>query len=109
MPVEFRLARRAEVALALRHGYARLKPVGASARSSSRGPDRSLVEYRPLGELLIDMGAITYPDLVKAVSGAARSGKRLGEYLVAEGLIRQEQIEKAMARQQIGEYRSRAS
>ncbi len=105
MPVEFRLARRAEVTLALRHGYARLKPTGPREIAVSRtGP--GLVEYRPIGELLIDMGAITYPELVKAVSEAARSGKRLGEYLVAEGLIRHEQMEKAIARQQIGERQS---
>lgn len=104
-PVEFRLTRRAEVALALRHGYARLRPF------SSRNPPiprfgRELVEYRPLGELLIDMGTITYPDLLEAVSQAARSGKRLGEYLVAEGLIRHDQMHDALARQQVGEHRS---
>jgi adsorption protein B len=103
-PVEFRLARRAEVTLALRHGYARLKPAGPREVAISRtGP--GLVEYRPLGELLIDMGAITYPDLVKAVSEAARLGKRLGEYLVAVGLIEQEQMVKAIARQRMGEHR----
>src|SRR5260370_8536474 len=85
--VDFRVARRAAVTLGLRHGYARLKLVGSRPIAISRtGP--GLVEYRPLGELLIDMGAITYPDLAKAVSEAARSWKRLGEYLVAEGLIR---------------------
>jgi len=105
VPVEFRLARRAEVALALRHGYARLKPTGPREIAISRtGP--GLVEYRPLGELLIDMGAITYPDLVKAVSEAARLGKRLGEYLVAESLIEQEQMVKAIARQRMGEHQA---
>jgi hypothetical protein len=105
VPVEFRLARRAEVALALRHGYARLKPTGPREIVVSRtGP--GLVEYRPLGELLIDMGAITYPDLVKAVSEAARSGKRLGEYLVGESLIEQEQMVKAMAQQRMGEHQA---
>ncbi|MGA7260251.1 MAG: hypothetical protein WBX30_05040, partial [Stellaceae bacterium] len=105
VPVEFRLARRGEVTLALRHGYARLKPAGPREIVISRsGP--GLVEYRPLGELLIDMGAITYPDLAKAVSAAARSGKRLGEYLVAEGLVGQEQMVKAMARQRMGEYQA---
>jgi adsorption protein B len=103
--VEFRLARRAEVTLALRHGYARLKPTGAQELAIPR-PGQRLVEYRPIGELLIDMGAITYPDLAKAVSEAARSGKRLGEYLVAQGFIRREQMEKAMARQQVAERRS---
>jgi len=103
--VEFRLARRAEVTMALRHGYARLKPAGPREIEISRtGP--GLVEYRPLGELLIDMGAITYPELAKAVSEAARSGKRLGEYLVAKGLIRQEQMAKAMARQRMGEHQA---
>jgi Type II secretion system (T2SS), protein E, N-terminal domain len=105
VPVEFRLARRAEVTLALRHGYARLKPAGPREIAIPRSGRRS-VEYRPLGELLIDMGAISYPDLVKAVSEAARSGTRLGEYLVAEGLIQQEQMVKAMARQRLGEYQA---
>jgi hypothetical protein len=103
-PVEFRLARRAEVALALRHGYARLKPAHAPKIPFSRG-GQELVEYRPLGELLIDMGAITYPNLLRAVSHAGRSGKRLGEFLVAQGLIRPDQIEAALARQQLGEAR----
>jgi len=100
--VEFQLARRAEVTLALRHGYARLKPAHARRAPLPRF-GRELVEYRPLGELLIDLGAITYPDLVKAVSQAARSGKPLGEYLVAEGLVRRDQMEAALARQQAGE------
>jgi len=52
------------------------------------------------------MGAITYPDLVKAVSEAARAGQRLGEYLLAKGLIRQEQMVEAMARQRVGEHQS---
>ena len=103
--VEFRLARRAEVTMALRHGYARLKPAGPREIEISR-TSPGLVEYRPLGELLIDMGAITYPELAKAVSEAARSGKRLGEYLVTKGLIRQEQMAKAMARQRMGEHQA---
>jgi len=106
VPVEFRLARRAEVTLALRHGYARLKPaVLREFAIPQTGPQtgRGLVEYRPIGELLIDMGAITYPDLVRAVSEAARSGMRLGEFLVAEGLIGREQMEKAMARQRVND------
>ena len=105
VPVEFRLARRAEVTLALRHGYARLKRAGLREISIPRIGQKFL-EYRPIGELLIDMGAISYPDLVKAVSEAARSGKRLGEYLVSEGLIQHIQMENALARQQSGEHRS---
>jgi adsorption protein B len=105
VPVEFRLTRRAEVTQALRHGYARLKAAGprdSAVRRSGRRP----VEYRPIGELLIDMGAITYPDLLKAVSEAARSGTLLGEYLIAKGLVRQEQMLTAMARQRVGESQS---
>jgi len=102
-PAEFRLARRAEVALALRHGYARLKT--AHGRKIPFPPiGLRLVEYRPLGELLIDMRAISYPGLLKAVSEAARSGTRLGEYLVAEGIIAPDRIEEALARQRVGEY-----
>jgi adsorption protein B len=102
--VEFQLARRAEVALALRHGYARLRPPAAQ-EAPFPGSERELVEYRPLGELLIDMGAITYPDLLRAVSQAARLGKRLGEYLVAEGLVRRDHMDEALTRQQVGVYR----
>jgi len=102
--VEFRLAHRAEVALALRHGYARLKPGPREIAIPRTG--RRLVEYRPIGELLIDLGAITYPDLVKAVSEAPRAGQRLGEYLLAKGLIRQEEMVEAMARQRVGEHQS---
>jgi hypothetical protein len=86
----------------LRHGYARLKPAGRR-ETTIRRTGRGSIEYRPIGELLIDMGAITYPDLVRTVAEAARSGKLLGEYLVAEGLIARKQLEEAMARQQIGE------
>jgi adsorption protein B len=105
VPVEFRLARRAEVTMALRHGYARLKPTGLREIAVSR-TGRGCLEYRPIGELLIDMGAISYPDLVNAVSEAARSGRRLGEYLVTKGLIRRDQMEHALARQQVGEHKS---
>jgi adsorption protein B len=105
VPVEFRLARRAEVTMALRHGYARLKPTGLREIAVSR-TGHSCLEYRPIGELLIDMGAISYPDLVNAVSEAARSGRRLGEYLVTKGLIRRDQMEHALARQQVGEHKS---
>jgi adsorption protein B len=100
VPVEFCLARRSEVTMALRHGYARLEPAGLPRTG------RGLLEYRPIGELLIDMGAISYPDLLKAVSEAARSGRRLGEYLVTKGLIRHDQMEHALARQQVGEDES---
>jgi hypothetical protein len=105
VPVEFRLPRRADVTMALRHGYARLKSAGLREITLPQ-TRHGLVEYRPIGELLIDMGVISYPDLIKAVSEAARSGKRLGEYLLAEGLLRQEQVEEALARQQVGEFQS---
>jgi adsorption protein B len=100
--VEFRLARRNEVGFALRYGYARV---------AATDPDRILTErsrvcptgYRPIGELLIDIGAITYPDLVKAVPKAATSDKLLGEYLLAQGGIQQEQLLEAIEHQRVGE------
>jgi bacteriophage N4 adsorption protein B len=97
-PLEFRLARRNELTLALRHGYARLTSGGAN-RGEIRRIGRCSPSYRPIGELLIDIGAITYPDLVSALSEAATSGKKLGEYLLANGRIREEQLAEAVARQ----------
>ena len=96
-PVEFRLARRGEVAWALRHGYARLETAGVDA-SATAPVGSGLVGYRPIGELLIDIGAITYPDLVNALSQAAKCGKRIGEYLLAEGRIRREELAEALER-----------
>jgi len=55
--------------------------------------------YRPIGELLIDIGAITYPDLVDALPEAAQCGKGLGEYLLVNGRVREEQIANAVTRQ----------
>jgi adsorption protein B len=100
--LEFRLAGRAEVAFALRHGYARLRAAGRDKLRISRVRRRP-VGYRPIGELLIDIGAISYLDLTKGLSEAAKCGKRLGEYLLDEGRIRREHVAEAMARQQAGE------
>jgi adsorption protein B len=101
-PLEFRLAGRAEVAFALRHGYSRLRLAGRDEVGTRRvGP--CPVAYRPIGELLIDIGAIGYPDLTKGLSEAAECGKRVGDYLLDEGRIRREHVAEAMARQQAGE------
>jgi hypothetical protein len=98
MPVKFRLARRGDLAAALRDGYARLKAPGADAREISPVTDRSLA-HRPIEELLIDIGAISSPDLDTALSEAARCGKDVVEYLLANGRIRQEHVAEAMKRQ----------
>jgi bacteriophage N4 adsorption protein B len=100
--LEFRLASRGEVAFALRHGYARLKLADRGKVESPRGA-QCPVAYRPIGEQLIDIGAIDYPELIKGLSKAAQCGKRVGEYLLDEGRIRQEHVAEAMARQELGE------
>jgi adsorption protein B len=97
-PLEFRLARRNEIAFALRYGYARL-----SVEDEKQKVELCPHNYRPFGELLIDMGAITYPDLLSALIGAAQSGRRVGEHLLAEGRIREEQVVEASARQRVRE------
>lgn len=94
--VEFRLARRNAVTWALRQGYARLTAAAMAGHELPRAPPG----YRPLGELLIDVGALSYPHLLAALSEAARCGARLGEYLVAQGRLRLEQVADALARQQ---------
>jgi hypothetical protein len=100
-PLEFRLARRGEVALALGQGYARLAP-GAPDDPGPRIGIRPFA-HRPIGELLIDIGAISYLDLIKALPNAAGNGKRLGEYLLTEGRIVEAQITQVIALQLAGE------
>jgi adsorption protein B len=101
-PVEFRLARRGELAWALRQGYTGLRVADVHEHAIPRVRSR-LVQYRPIGELLIDIGVISYPDLSKALSQAARCGKCLGEYLIAEGRVRPDHVAGVLERQREAE------
>jgi bacteriophage N4 adsorption protein B len=101
-PPEFRLARRNQLTWALRKGYARLAS-GVVDNGEIWRFQRCSPGYRPIGELLIDLGAITYPDLVGALSEAAQCGKTLGEYLLVNGRVREEQVAAAVARQCAGD------
>ena len=40
------------------------------------------MKYKRLGEMLVDVGAITEQQLEEALKGQKASGKRLGTYLV---------------------------
>lgn len=58
-------------------------------------------QYVPLGEILLQQGALTIPSLAQALVGQqqskqgaqSESPQRLGEYLVAEGVITPKQLE----------------
>lgn len=50
------------------------------------------MKYKRLGEMLVDVGAITEEQLEEALAGQKGSGKRLGTYLVDEHYISEDQL-----------------
>jgi hypothetical protein len=55
--------------------------------------------WRPLGQLLVELGLITTNDLGKALSEQRRSGRRLGEIVVERGLISWPTLTRVLAAQ----------
>jgi type IV pilus assembly protein PilB len=58
-----------------------------------------MVEKRKLGEILLDAGLITKEQLKQALAGHKKSGIRLGQFLVREGIVNEVDIVKAAADQ----------
>ena len=50
------------------------------------------MKYKRLGEMLVDVGAITNEQLEEALAGQKGSGKRLGTYLVDNNYITEDQL-----------------
>lgn len=50
------------------------------------------MKYKRLGEMLVDVGAITEDQLQEALKGQKGSGDRLGTYLEKHGYITEEQL-----------------
>ncbi len=57
------------------------------------------MKYKRLGEMLVDVGAITEEQLEEALAGQKGSGKRLGTYLVDEKYISEDQLIEILRRQ----------
>ena len=47
---------------------------------------------KKLGEMLVDAGLLTNDQLQQALAGQRGSGLKLGQYLVREGVIREDQV-----------------
>lgn len=73
------------------------RPPGLHAVPLAAAAVRALVV--PLGRLLVEDGAITQGQLVRALQLQMRLGARLGEILVAEGWTTEDRILSALARQ----------
>lgn len=57
------------------------------------------MKYKRLGEMLVDEGVITEEQLTIALAGQKGSGKRLGTYLIDEKYITEEQLISILSRQ----------
>lgn len=58
-----------------------------------------MVQYKLLGELLLDEKLISDQDLTKCLEKQKRSQRPLGEILIEEGVIKEEQLQKMLAKQ----------
>ena len=59
----------------------------------------ALPYWRPLGELLVEAGAVDVAGLTRAIEEQSQSKERLGEVLLRLGLVSQKDISRALARQ----------
>ncbi|MFH5776867.1 glycosyltransferase [Paracoccus sp. NGMCC 1.201697] len=65
-------------------------------------PSAQLIEerdLRPLGQILVEDGAIEPGDLLRAVAMRQRQNARLGQILLAQGLVTEEALTSALSRQ----------
>lgn len=76
-------------------------PAQAAERDPVSSPENSFEgeEYKPLGDVLIDMGAAT-PDAIERALGMQQ--KKLGEILVEQGTAKPEVVEEALSMQKKG-------
>jgi type IV pilus assembly protein PilB len=56
-------------------------------------------DRKRLGELLMEGGLITQPQLEQALAGQKDSGLKLGQYLIQNGLLKEQQIVELISRQ----------
>src|SRR5438309_1174959 len=61
----------------------------------SKAPKRR----RKLGEVLLEAGLLTQDQLTKALEDCARSGQRLGEYLVDQAIVSERDIASRLSHQ----------
>lgn len=108
--VEICWAPRAQVALAIRYGYQRAELIEADqAENDSQGREVSDFsdlarsgEYRRLGDLLVEQGAVGFRELkLAAKQFAVEGGCRFGEFLLKYGYVSREDLDEALRRQQV--------
>jgi hypothetical protein len=92
--------------LAAQHGVELSLPASDSAhRAAGDEPEdgrprvSAQTEWRPLGKLLVESGAITKEELDQAISEQRRHGKQLGQILVERGSLSGTELARALAEQ----------
>jgi hypothetical protein len=68
--------------------------------------DSTFFPWRPLGELLVERGLLTEPQLERAISEQGRSGRLLGVILVESGLVGGGELARVLAEQHGVELRA---
>lgn len=72
---------------------------GASAAAEQLRAIEDLAEaYKPLGEVLVEMGAVTPEEVEKALNAQER---KLGEILIEEGKVSAETVDQALSKQKL--------
>lgn len=110
--VQFLFAPLSDIAFSVRFAWAdspfgampeRLNQMRADGQIDAQGESRMWRSIRAgyvrLGDLLVRDGALTHEDLQSALAVSRRSGRRLGETLVASGLVPQARLDAALTAQ----------
>jgi hypothetical protein len=71
-----------------------------TTRELESSPSRRQAGWRPLGRLLVETRTLTETDLADALAEQERSGRRLGEVLIARGMLSAQALARALALQQ---------
>jgi adsorption protein B len=113
-PVRYVIAHKGQVAVGLRRWYARVRSreqepwllLDAAARSGRVSAERAVKLWRHylshqvmLGEILVAQGCLDEVAFKALLLSHARSGQPLGEFLVVQGVIERETLERMLALQ----------
>lgn len=82
--------------MAAQHLRLRVVPAAKGTSPPARGPIRA---RRPLGDILMQMGALSPGDLTRALALQNREDLRLGDIMLAHGMVSPQELTQALSRQ----------
>ena len=82
----------------LRKAVGSIRETGSDSEGQDGNADRATDLYRPLGEILVEMGAVSPEEIEEALN---KQERRIGEILVDEGKVSDETLSNALSAQSV--------